>query len=579
MAPGRKGITPAQDDASLDPVLQSTADNDSEAGPSKRAKKPAGKTKTTKMTAERKEANRLAAERSRVRRAARANILEQTAKGLAEENLVLKERIRKLVAMGVGVDVGVDLVAVDSEVDRPHEMVPSQSGQHQRSIMPGINGLSVPLEPSAKGINDTTKARNRETSVIHREGNAPILQIQWSDHQMPPSDVTMQITSRTNNTSSLHQEMEGYFRQQMAQLKLLLHERREQFGSDHRSQAATSGDQNNEIDLSSQTQVEQINDRLLREIQILHDVVLRVKADRATAKTTNERLKAQVKAAEAQLLVREHFAKTEEAAALEINERRLETQKAFKDVKRHLGLLIGVSRFHSLRPNVLLSVISTPQHFNPSFVEPDLPEQEAFVVPAPYESAPLPEPQKRGRPPLAKPRTSSQSRLHRKISAAGSMTSPIAHSLHYGSGSTMIPAESSSSTTPLSASKSSRSKKRYEPSKVRYRLDADPDVIYIEEREIIQDEHGEQEIVHISKKPVYNPRPRSGAGRKPTMSRTNDVTPGAPGNESQDQDTEQDAMGYDDPPVVHDAIIVDPTLESTNVMERQALHEAAGVSS
>lgn len=53
------------------------------------------------MTPQRREANRLAAERSRHRRAERANILEIMAKGLANENEQLKERVRGLVALGL----------------------------------------------------------------------------------------------------------------------------------------------------------------------------------------------------------------------------------------------------------------------------------------------------------------------------------------------------------------------------------------------------------------------------------------------------------------------------------------------
>jgi hypothetical protein len=128
--------------------------------------------------------------------------------------------------------------------------------------------------------------------------------------------------------------------------------------------------------------------------------------------------------------------------------------------------------------------------------------------------------------------------------------------------------------------RSNRSKKRYEPSKVRYRLDADPDVIYIEEREIIQNEHGEQEIVHISKKPVYNPRPRSGAGRKPAMSRGgDDVTPGAQENGMQGMDTEQDRVAYDEQSMEQHELIVDPSLQRTDVvMDHQTLQEAENMS-
>ncbi|KAJ9095655.1 hypothetical protein QFC21_005527 [Naganishia friedmannii] len=557
MPPARKGTVRNQHEGSLDPALYSPANDDpisNEAGPSKRAK-PAAKTKTAKMSAERKEANRLAAERSRVRRAERANILEQTAKGLAEENLVLKERIRKLVAMGVGVDVAGDYPTADSDGDRAITMVPTQSRQSQEPSRAVPNTLASPLIASVQSVDSNATPQSRSSPALRRQAPTLHLERQRSDCNMPSLETSTQLTPRMNNTSSLHQEMEAHFRQQVDQLKLLLHEKSGQLDSDDASQDITMSDQINETDTSSHSDIEQYNDRLLREVQVLHEVVLRVRADRTKAQAANDRLKAQIRAAEAQLLVRDNFARTEDEAVVEIEERRSETQKAFRDVKRHLGLLIG--------------------HFNPTFVEPDMPEQEAFLVPAPYESAPLPEPQKRGRPPLAKPRTPSQSKLHRKISAAG-MLSLNAGDSRYESSPTLSNAEASTSAPPLLAMKSNRStKKRYEPSKVRYRLDADPDVIYIEEREIVQDEHGEQEIVHISKQPVYNPRPRSGAGRKPASSRMGNDTPGLQDNGTE----EQDRIVYDEQTMDHHELIVDPSLESRDVvMDHQTLQEAEHVS-
>ncbi|KAJ9114685.1 hypothetical protein QFC22_005561 [Naganishia vaughanmartiniae] len=552
MPPARKAAARTQHEGSLDPALQPSTNDDvpsNEAGPSKRAK-PTSKTKTTKMSAERKEANRLAAERSRVRRAERASILEQTAKGLAEENLVLKERIRKLVAMGVGADAGGDHSMADGSTDRSHTMAPSQSRQSQEPSRAVTNTLPAPAISSGHDIVNNPPTQSHSSPALRRQASTPLLEGQRSDYNMPSND-----TPKMNNTSSLHQEMVAYFRQQVDQLGHLLHEKRGQLGSDDASQDVTMSDQTTEVDLSSQSDVQQHNDRLLREVQVLHEVVLRVKADRTKAKAANDRLKAQVKAAEAQLLVRDNFARTEDEAVAEIEERRSETQKAFKDVKRHLGLLIG--------------------HFNPTFVEPDLPEQEAFMVPAPYESAPLPEPQKRGRPPLTKSRASSQPKSQRKISAAESMLSSNQRDSHYESGPTLSIAQSSTLTPPLLAMKSNRSKKRYEPSKVRYRLDADPDVIYIEEREIIQNEHGEQEIVHISKQPVYNPRPGSGAGRKPAMSRGQDVTPGTQEHGTQEMHAEQDRVAFDEQTMEHHDMIVDPSLNRSDVvMDHQTLHEA-----
>lgn len=131
-----------------------------------------------------------------------------------------------------------------------------------------------------------------------------------------------------------------------------------------------------------------------------------------------------------------------------------------------------------------------------------------------------------------------------------------------------------SSTGP--GTKASRSKKRYEPSKVRYRLDADPDVIYIEEREIIQNEDGEQEIVHVSKKPVYNPRPRSGAGRKPGSGKQK-AQPLAQMGGEEDQLRElsgERAEAYAQEEMERDVVMVDPSLENHGTL--QTLHEAEG---
>ncbi|GHJ84868.1 hypothetical protein NliqN6_1270 [Naganishia liquefaciens] len=471
MPPKRKAKAAPTTEAALDPSLVPPPQDDNQpaAGPSKRAK-TTGKAKTPAMSAERKEANRLAAERSRVRRATRASILEQTAKGLAEENLVLKERIKKLVAMGVSVEA-------ERTVEEP-------------------------------------KVADKEPSL------GPI-----ATPRVSASPMELSIPARTGK-SSLHHEMETHFRQQMDELRHVLHEKRQQLASDELPEM-------NDIS-TQQHQIEFFNTQLLAEVRILRDAVVRVRADQARAKAVNDRLRKRIQEAEEQLLVNDGVAD----AGFRVEERRSEVQRAFKDVKRHLGLLIG--------------------HFHPGFIEPDLPEQEAFVVPAPYESAPLPEPQKRGRPPLAK--KGSQSKSTRKY------TGPVIDSHHHEH----APAEASSSTP-----RPNRSKKRYEPSKVRYRLDADPDVIYIEEREIIQNEDGEQEIVHISKKPVYNPRPRSGAGRKPSASK---MLAGEKSEVDMSRDdlermTEAGEMAVFSPSMEPEGSMMDASFAET-VVGHRTLHEA-----
>lgn len=490
MPPKRKAKAAPSTDTSLDPSIVPPHDDPSQAaGPSKRAK-TTGKAKTPAMSAERKEANRLAAERSRVRRATRASILEQTAKGLAEENLVLKERIKKLVAMGVSLEA-------ERVVEEPK---------------------IVDKEPSLGPIPTPT-------------ASVPLPE--------PPS----MVITRTSK-SSLHHEMETHFRHQIDELRLVLHEKQQQLASDDLPEMD---------DLSTQRhQIEFFNAQLLAEVRILHDAVVRVRADQARATAANDRLRRRVQEVEEQLLVKDGVAD----AGFKVEERRSDVQRAFKDVKRHLGLLIGVSRFDI---NCFATLAHSLQHFHPGFIEPDLPEQEAFVVPAPYESAPLPEPQKRGRPPLAK--KGSQPKSNRKYSTGPVMDSPLPE----------YPSAEASSSTP----RPNRSKKRYEPSKVRYRLDADPDVIYIEEREIIQNEDGEQEIVHISKKPVYNPRPRSGAGRKPNSGKMpveekHEV--GMEGEGLERMPGENATPGFS-PSMEREESMVDPRLEETEDGHR-TLHEA-----
>lgn len=272
MPPKRKAKTAPTTEIALDPSIVPSQDDQTQvAGPSKRAK--TGKAKTPAMSAERKEANRLAAERSRVRRATRASILEQTAKGLAEENLVLKERIKKLVAMGVSV-----------EAERTE--------------------LKVVEEPAM----DTPRV------------------------SVPP-----EAAPTMRNKSSLHHEMETHFRHQIDELCLILHDKQQQLASDDLPEMD---------DLSTQRhQVEFFNTQLLAEVRILRDAVVRVRNDQARAKMANDRLRTRVRQVEEQLLVKEGVAD----AGFKVEERRSDVQRAFRDVKRHLGLLIGVSsaRYHS----------------------------------------------------------------------------------------------------------------------------------------------------------------------------------------------------------------------------------------
>lgn len=276
MPPKRKAKAAPTNDTALDPSLVPPQDDTAQAaGPSKRAK-TTGKAKTPAMSAERKEANRLAAERSRVRRAARASILEQTAKGLAEENLVLKERIKKLVAMGVSV-----------EVERVVEEPPKAADKE-----PSLGPISTPTA------------------------------------SVPP--VELPVPARTGK-SSLHHEMETHFRNQIEELRHVLQEKQQQLASDDLPEMD---------DLSTQRhQIEFFNSQLLAEVRILHDAVVRVRADQARVKTVNDTLRKRVREAEEQLLRKDGIVD----AAFRVEERQADVQRAFKDVKRHLGLLIGVS--------------------------------------------------------------------------------------------------------------------------------------------------------------------------------------------------------------------------------------------
>lgn len=143
---------------------------------------------------------------------------------------------------------------------------------------------------------------------------------------------------RTGNKSSLQVEMEAHFRQQIDELRTLLQEKREQVGSqvDETMEDAE--------DLETQhRQIQDVNNRLQHEIRILHDAVSRVRAEQARAENVNERLRIRVRETEAQLLVKEGVARTGADAGFRIDESRSDVQRAFKDLKRHLGLLIGVS--------------------------------------------------------------------------------------------------------------------------------------------------------------------------------------------------------------------------------------------
>ena len=275
MPPKRKAKADPAYDTTLDPSLVPPQDDTAQAAGSSKRGKTTGKAKTPAMSAERKEANRLAAERSRVRRATRASILEQTAKGLAEENLVLKERIKKLVAMGVSVEA-------ERVIEEPKVA----------DKEPSLGPISTPI------------------------ASAP--------------SVELPVPARTSK-SSLHHEMETHFRNQIEELRHVLQEKQQQLASDDLPEMD---------DLSTQRhQIEFFNNRLLAEVRILHDAVVRVRAHQARAKMVTDRLRKRVREAEEQLLLKDGIAD----ASFRVQERRSDVQRAFKDVKRHLGLLIGVS--------------------------------------------------------------------------------------------------------------------------------------------------------------------------------------------------------------------------------------------
>lgn len=309
MPPKRKAPNNAATETSVDPSLtpsnQDDAPSQLTAGPSKRTKPTTGKSKTATISAERKEANRLAAERSRIRRATRASILEETAKGLAEENLVLKERIKKLVAMGVSVDAG-GVAVGDGLVEETAQVATQEETTGKRS---------TPVIPDAMVDSQPDMSMTASSTV-----------------ELPPPIL------RTGNKSSLQVEMEAHFRQQIDELRTVLQEKREQVGS--RVDEPMDDAENFE---SQHRQIQDTNNRLQQEIRILHDAVSRVRAEQARAKNVNEQLRTRVREAEAQLLVKEGVARTGVDAGFRIDESRSDVQRAFKDLKRHLGLLIGVS--------------------------------------------------------------------------------------------------------------------------------------------------------------------------------------------------------------------------------------------
>jgi septal ring factor EnvC (AmiA/AmiB activator) len=232
--------------------------------------------------------------------------LEETAKGLAEENLVLKERIKKLVAMGVSVDAG-GVAVGDGLVEETAQVAAQEETTGKRSTPVVISDAMVDSQPDM--------AMTASSTV-----------------ELPPPIL------RTGNKSSLQMEMEAHFRQQIDELRTVLQEKREQLGS--RVDEPTEDAENFETE---HRQIQDTNNRLQQEIRILYDAVSRVRAEQARAKNINEQLRTRVREAEAQLLVKEGVARTGVDAGFRIDESRSDVQRAFKDLKRHLGLLIGVS--------------------------------------------------------------------------------------------------------------------------------------------------------------------------------------------------------------------------------------------
>lgn len=248
---GRKGGAPRKTVASISSAVVGA----STAAPLPTPSKPGRKkdlsrqpAPSTIMTPERREANRLAAERSRNRRADRAHILEIMAKGLANENEQLKERVRGLVAMGVnvpGLDVGLLTVGggglgatgsdLDGAIGQENDAPDKQGKRSRRKMDKGSK--------AAKG--KIGRPRKSDASVIPPED--------FDDHLAQQAQGPGGQDESANIDPSLHETGEALGTDSQA----LQHEQMQALMDMAAVSSSTGGDATNGIVTEKETNVQQ----------------------------------------------------------------------------------------------------------------------------------------------------------------------------------------------------------------------------------------------------------------------------------------------------------------------------------
>lgn len=346
---------------------------------------------STIMTPERREANRLAAERSRHRRAERANILEVMAKGLANENEQLKERVRGLVALGLAPRASatpaaladplrsvVDVKMGDEEGGGKEEEGSRESNADESGTVPGNAGqpaksISPPVSSSEQGGtrerhavasgHENVSGKAGSKAAAHRTlgelANVadPAGASDANDHDpttsatspQSPRDIKPQATLPLPlPIPSLNQEMEDHFRAEIQRLRGEL-QRQEEGGNDVPVDSETSTD--NRVD--SQT----VSDAASAEIEIeaLHEIALALGDDVADLEARNEALRAELFEVEVEEAREVEAARTEsdandERRRKDVRRNREMVENALIDVKKHVNLMISVS-FPALPPN------------------------------------------------------------------------------------------------------------------------------------------------------------------------------------------------------------------------------------
>ncbi len=371
---------------------------------------PASRATPVVISAERREANRLAAERSRVRQGERAKILETMAKGLAEENMALKERVRKLIAMGVvppeGLEALVKAIIMPSGRSIRGELESDEAAQINDAE---AQALLQHLRQSGNGGDQAMKDREALMAAAvstnsHEAGVDGLLHLginnnalselaaaaeaagtqnidpTLADHDLPIASSSHQAQTLADPlqglaTKPLTREIESLLRLELAQLQ-------EKFSS---------------FPPSTSFDAEDIPPPTLNEtppeIAILRDMSRRMQESNDAAKERREKLKVELTGGPSASEGVDEGGKSKSAGET--------VERALTDVKARVELLLNVSVSRwSLSPpyDYADHIMHSLQHYNPSYVFSPLSAEDAFTLPDRFEPIPLPEPQRRGRP-------------------------------------------------------------------------------------------------------------------------------------------------------------------------------------